>query len=91
MTNDGIVVVNKDGAVVELKGDLVRVAAKNIVLQGSSVALGAGASEPTILGQTFATLYASHTHTTAVGPSGPPGPPPVVPPIPWLTSAVVVK
>src|SRR6266566_1692095 len=90
MTGDGIVLVNKNGAVLELKGDLVRVAANNIVLQGSSVALGAGAAEPTILGTTFATIYGVHTHATAVGPSGPPVPP-VISPNPRLTSAVVVK
>jgi Type VI secretion system/phage-baseplate injector OB domain len=90
MRDGDLLLVNQDGATLELKGDLVRVLAANIALQGSSVALGQGAMEPTVLGQTFAPLYLAHTHATAVGPSGPPLPPPTMP-IPWLSSAVVVK
>ncbi len=95
MSKDGAMLVNADGTLVELKGDTARILGKNVVLQGSSVALGEGAAEPTLLGQTFATmwnLFAAHTHATGVGPSGPPLPPPSpLGPGMGLTSAVVVK
>ena len=96
MTEDGVVIVNKDGgAAVELSGDMARVAAKEIILQGSSVALGADAMEPTIMGQTFKIMWDTfifHTHATALGPSGPPVPPALpLAPVTHLTSAVVVK
>jgi hypothetical protein len=96
MTDNGVVIVNKDGsAAVELSADIARVAAKNIVLQGSSVAVGADAAEPTILGTTFAQMYNTHTHGTALGTSTPPSPtgPPLGPPPKGqgLTSAVAVK
>ena len=96
MTEKGITIVNNDGsAALELGADMARLIAKNIVLQGSSVALGADAMEPTIMGQSFKTLWDTfimHTHPTGVGPSGPPVPP-AMPLMPGkdLTSAVVVK
>lgn len=96
MTGHGVVIVNKDGsAAVELSADMARMAATNIVLQGSSVVVGADAAEPTILGTTFALMYNTHTHGTALGPSTPPiptglplGPAPAGQ---GLTSAVAVK
>ncbi|WP_404370550.1 phage baseplate assembly protein V [Corallococcus coralloides] len=94
-SNDGAVMVGKDGAMVELKGDTAHLMATNIILQGTTVALGANAAEPTILGQTFAqmwNLFIAHTHATAVGPSGPPVPlPGPLAPGMGLTSSVVVK
>jgi hypothetical protein len=99
MTDAGIIVVGKDGgAAVELKGDMARIVAKDIILQGSSVALGAANSptelEPTLKGNAFKLLwdvFIFHTHATAMGPSGPPVPPaqPLTPQV--LSSAVVVK
>jgi hypothetical protein len=106
MTAKGILIVNTDSSLLELNKDTIRISAKNIILQGSSVALGAGAAdpppEPAILGQTFAQMwntfiasYTAHTHATALGPSGPPLPPLVPPPVlapgKGLASAVVVK
>jgi hypothetical protein len=95
LSSDGAVLVNNDGSMVELKGDTVRLMAKNILLQGTTVALGANAAEPTILGQTFSQMWNQfifHTHATAVGPSSPPIPPttPLGPGM-GLTSSVVVK
>jgi hypothetical protein len=106
MTARGVLIVNKDSSLVELTSDTARLSAKNIILQGTSVALGAGATdpppEPAILGQTFATmwnafieLYSKHTHGTGVGPSTTPIPPLVPPPLlapgKGLASAVLVK
>ncbi|MEM7305811.1 MAG: phage baseplate assembly protein V [Planctomycetota bacterium] len=98
MTPDALVLVNDGGSVFELKGDTASVLAKNIVLSGSSVAAGANASDPTIMGTAFKALWQAvmlHTHPTAMGPSGPPGPPgPVILPLldgVHLSSSVVVK
>jgi uncharacterized protein involved in type VI secretion and phage assembly len=98
MTADGIVIVNKDGsAAVELSADMARVAAKTIVLQGTTVTLGQGAQFPTIVvDPSFQTMWnlfvTAHTHATALGPSGPPLPlGPQLLPGTGLTSAVLVK
>lgn len=95
MTGDGVTMTNKDGTLVQLKDDTATIMAKNIALAGTSVALGVGAQEPTILGQTFSqgwNAFAIHTHATALGPSGPPVPPGIpLAPGAGLTSSVVVK
>ncbi|MCB0061423.1 MAG: hypothetical protein KDE19_04890 [Caldilineaceae bacterium] len=100
MTEDGVVIVDSSGgAAVELAGDMTRVAAKDIILQGSSVTLGADAMFPTLvidpaLQTQLNLFFSAHTHATAMGPSGPPLPPNIVPPLApgsGLTSAVVVK
>lgn len=95
MTSKGVVLVNDGGCVVELKGDKASILAKNIALPGTSVALGAQASEPTIMGNAFKAmwdLFAFHVHPSAMGPTGPPTPPatPLMPGV-HLTSSVVVK
>lgn len=95
MTSDGLVLVNDGGSVIELKGDTASVLASNVVLSGTSVALGANATDPTIMGTAFKALWQAlmlHVHPTAMGPSGPPTPP-ILPLIDGvhLTSSVVVK
>jgi hypothetical protein len=93
MSSDGTSVVSKDGVTLQLQGDTAHVIAAKIVLDGQSVAAGAGASEPTILGQTFMQLWNQfilHTHPSAMGPTGPATPPaPMLPT--HLTAALVVK
>ena len=95
MTSDALSLVNKDGTVVELKGDTATVLAGKVNVSGTSVALGANAAEPTIMGTAFTQLWAlvmAHTHPTAMGPSGPPTPPILaLQPGVHLTSSVVVK
>lgn len=95
MTPDALVLVNDGGSVIELKGDKATVLAAKIALSGTSVALGANAAEPTIMGNAFSALWnlvQFHVHPTAMGPSGPPTPPimPLQPGV-HLTSSVVVK
>lgn len=95
MTEDALVLVNDAGSVFELKGDTATVLAAKVVASGTTVALGANAAEPTIMGTAFKTLWqlvVAHTHPTAMGPSGPPTPPilPLVEGV-HLTSSVVVK
>lgn len=95
LTQSGIVAVNDAGTVVELNGDTATILATNIVLSGTSVALGANAMEPTIMGTAFNTLWnlvMTHVHPSAMGPTGP-ATPPILPLMPGvhLTSSVVVK
>lgn len=94
MNSGGMVLMNKDGASLDLTGDTVRITAGKIMLEGTTVSLGAGAAEPTLLGQQFTSLWTQfllHTHPTGVGPSGPATPPaPLIPPQ-HLSSAVLVK
>lgn len=96
LTADGVSIVNNEGAAaINLQGDLVRIIGGTIALEGSSVVLGAGASEAVTLGKSVQELwlaFMTHTHPTGVGPSGPPVPPlrPYVP-ITDATLAVLVK
>lgn len=95
MTKDALLLINDGGSVFEMKGGKVTVMAKDIALAGTGVALGAGAAEPTVMGNAFSILWnllATHVHPTALGPSGPAVPPilPLQPGI-HLTSSVVVK
>ena len=95
MTKDALVLINDAGSVFELKGGKATVLAADIALAGTSVALGAGATDPTIMGNAFSIMWnllAAHVHPTAMGPSGP-AIPPILPLQPGvhLTSSVVVK
>jgi hypothetical protein len=72
--NGSILLSNPNGSHLHLDGDTVNVAAAKVVVQSQSVALGAGATDPTIMGNAFKALWmllVSHVHPTAVGPSGP--------------------
>ena len=95
MNADGVSIVDNDGgATLQLTGDTARLMAKNILLEGTTVALGKDAAEQVVLGTAFQQLwqsYLTHTHATGVGPSGPP-----IPPMPYLapthaTASVLVK
>jgi len=95
MGADGMLLVNDGGTTLEIKDDTVTVVAGTVNMAGTTVALGANAAEPTIMGTQFKTLWnlvMAHTHATAMGPSGPPTPP-ILPLIDGvhLTSSVVVK
>jgi hypothetical protein len=74
-----------------MKGGTVQIAGAKVILRGSQVVLGEGATEPALLGTTFTGLFNAHTHPTAMGPSGPPVPP-LIPMVgPHLAKAAVVK
>ena len=83
-----ITVTTGQGTEITLDGSSVVVKGTTIKLQGTSIELGDGASEPVILGQQFYTAIATHTHNvTMIGaPSGPP-----VPPIPPTVLSQTVK
>jgi phage gp45-like len=71
MGEKGIALVNGDGTMVNITGDTVHVSAAKVVVDATTVALGAGASEPTLLANQFKTLWQvllTHIHpTTAPG------------------------
>ena len=95
ITADGIALINKEGSALQMVGATVSVQAENILLPGKVIGLGDKATEPTILGTTFAQMYNFHTHPVVGGATGPPtltglplGPAPAGQ---GLTMAVVVK
>jgi Type VI secretion system/phage-baseplate injector OB domain len=74
MGEKGTAIVNPDGTTVNVAGDTVHVSAGKVVVQATSVALGMGATDPTVMGNAFKTLWLllqTHIHPTAMGPSGP--------------------
>lgn len=94
MTENGVTISNGEPVLINLTGDTVQVNAKHVLVRSETVSLGEGASEPAILGRTFAALFDAHTHPTAMGPSGPPIPAPQplsAPMNPALSRAVTVK
>lgn len=84
MTDEGITIVKMGGnAALQLSDDGVRVAGKNIALQGTAVTVADGGQSVLSAdeGQAIAfevmwKLFKNHMHATAMGPSGPPLPPP---------------
>ena len=88
MSDKGIVITAKDGTTIEVgdgkiklrgTGDL-QILGNNISITGSGIALGGQAATMTpLLLEQFLSIWASHTHPSAMGPTGPPIPP-VIPP-----------
>ena len=96
MGETGTAVVNPDGTALNLGGDTLHVSAPKVLVDATSIALGAGAMEPTIMANQFSALWTvllTHIHPSAMGPTGPS--PQLVPltlqPGVHTTSAVVVK
>lgn len=98
MGEKGTAVVNPQGTVVNIVDDTVHISAAKVILDATTVALGNGASEPTILASAFQELWEAllqHTHAHPMGPTGTILPPQllqlaVLPPK-HFTSSVVVK
>lgn len=68
MGETGTAVVNPKGTIVRLVDDTVHISAANVVVDATSVALGHGAGEPTIMASAFNALWeALLTHTHPVG------------------------
>lgn len=89
-----LTLTNADGTVIDMASSAVQVIAKNVMLRSDTVQLGEGASEPAILGRSFAQIFDAHTHPTAMGPSGPPMPVPMPlssPMHPAMSKSVTVK
>ena len=94
MADSGVMITNKDGSLVDIAGGDIQLIAKNVHIRSQTVSLGEGAMEPAILGTTFASMYDTHTHMTAFGPTSPPLPVPMplsVPTNPAISKVVKVK
>jgi hypothetical protein len=59
---------------IEMAACGITVKGQEIVVEGSQVLLGGKGGEPVIKGQSFLTLFATHMHPSAMGPTGPPIP-----------------
>jgi hypothetical protein len=68
MGEQGTAVVNPQGTVVNVVDDTVHISAAKVILNATSVALGNGAAEPTIMANAFNALWdavLNHTHPIA--------------------------
>jgi len=70
----GTTVEDANGNKIEMASAGINVSGQKIVIKGSQVMLAGDGGEPIIKGQSFLTLFATHVHPTAMGPSGPPVP-----------------
>jgi uncharacterized protein involved in type VI secretion and phage assembly len=70
----GTTVEDANGNKIEMAAAGVTVSGQKVVVKGTQVMLAGEGGEPIIKGQSFLTLFATHVHPTAMGPSGPPVP-----------------
>jgi uncharacterized protein involved in type VI secretion and phage assembly len=74
MTASSTVIEDANGNKIEMSAQGIQIQGQQIVVQGTQVMLGGPGGEPLIKGTSFLTLFATHVHPTATGPSGPPVP-----------------
>lgn len=74
LNSSGTTVQDANGNKIEMAAAGITLEGQQIVVKGSQVMLGGQGGEPIIKGQSFLTLFATHVHPTAMGPSGPPIP-----------------
>lgn len=76
MSSSGTVIEDANGNKVEMASSGITVKGQQVVIEGSSVAVGGQGGEPLIKGQSFLSLFMTHMHTcTAPGaPTSPPIP-----------------
>jgi uncharacterized protein involved in type VI secretion and phage assembly len=74
MSSSGVVIEDANGNKVEMASSGIKVKGQQVVIEGSQVMLGGSGGEPVIKGTSFLSLFATHMHPTAMGPSGPPIP-----------------
>jgi hypothetical protein len=99
MDAKGMVMTQKSGgAMIQMTDDTIRLAAKNIILQGTTICGNPALPPPPApvllldpaTKSMLAIFLAGHTHATALGPSGPPLPPgPLLLPATNVSSALV--
>jgi uncharacterized protein involved in type VI secretion and phage assembly len=82
------VVLDGSSSMITIEATNVAVKATSVAIQAGRVELGTGASEPLVLGTSFATYFAAHVHTTTS--PGNPTSPPTVPMPPNVLSTKVV-
>ena len=83
MDSSGSVIEDSNGNKIEMVAAGITVDATKIVLKGQQVELGGEGGEPLIKGQTFLSMYNSHTHICTAPGS------PTAPPLPPLTPAAL--
>jgi uncharacterized protein involved in type VI secretion and phage assembly len=74
MSSSGTIIEDANGNRIEMASSGITVKGQQIVVEGSQVMLGGSGGEPVIKGTSFLSLFATHMHPTAMGPSGPPIP-----------------
>lgn len=74
MSSSGTTIQDSNGNKVEMAAAGITVKGSQIVVEGQQVKLGGPGGEPIIKGQSFLSLFMTHIHPTAMGPSGPPVP-----------------
>jgi uncharacterized protein involved in type VI secretion and phage assembly len=74
MSSSGTTVEDANGNKIEMAASGVTVEGQQVIVKGNQVMLAGQGGEPIIKGQSFLTLFATHMHPTAMGPSGPPIP-----------------
>jgi len=74
MDSSGTKVEDSNGNQVEMAAAGITVKGQQVVVEGTQVMLGGQGGEPVIKGTSFLTLFATHMHPSAMGPTGPPIP-----------------
>ena len=74
MSSSGTTVEDSNGNKIEMAASGITVKGQQVVIDGQTVMLGGQGGEPIIKGQSFLSLFMTHMHPTAMGPSGPPIP-----------------
>jgi uncharacterized protein involved in type VI secretion and phage assembly len=82
------IVLDGGSNAITIEATNVALKATSVAVQSGHIELGDGASEPVILGTTFATFFAAHVHTTGI--PGFPTSPPVAPMPPKALSTKVM-
>lgn len=74
MAAAGVTIEDGNGNKVEMASSGITVKGNQVVVEGQQVMLAGQGGEPIIKGQSFLTLFATHVHPSAMGPTGPPVP-----------------
>jgi len=74
LNSSGTSVVDSNGNKIEMTASGITVKGQQVVVEGQQVMLGGAGGEPIIKGQSFLTLFMTHMHPSAMGPTGPPIP-----------------
>jgi len=74
LSSSGVAIEDANGNKVEMAASGITVKGQQVVVDGQVVMLAGQGGEPIIKGQSFLTLFATHVHPSAMGPTGPPIP-----------------
>ena len=74
LNSSGTSLVDSNGNKIEMTASGITVKGQQVIVEGQQVMLGGAGGEPIIKGQSFLTLFMTHMHPSAMGPTGPPIP-----------------